>query len=345
VATITEIKNKDGSTKYRVQVRRFKDGKLAYSEAKTFDKYGIASAWGKERDEQLDKPGAVDRAKAAVVTLGHVLQLYEEKYCAKVGRTKAADIKRLQGYPIADTPIARLTSEKLIAHIRERCETAKPQTAGNDLIWIDTVLKAAYPAFGIKVDLSEIEAAKIFCRKVGLMKKSDKRLRRPTADELDKLSAFFKSRDERSDIPMYDVMWFAIHSGRRQAEITRLEWADNDKKHRTGMVRDLKHPRKKEGNHRRFKFTDDAWEIIERQPETGQFIFPYDPKSIGAAFNRACHILEIVDLHFHDLRHEATSRLFEKGYPIHEVQLFTLHDSWETLRRYVNLRPEDLALR
>ena len=41
----------------------------------------------------------------------------------------------------------------------------------------------------------------------------------------------------------------------------------------------------------------------------------------------------------HDLRHEATSRLFEAGYSIVEVQQFTLHDSWGTLSRYTHLRP------
>ena len=56
--------------------------------------------------------------------------------------------------------------------------------------------------------------------------------------------------------------------------------------------------------------------------------------------------LGIKDLRFHDLRHEATSRLFERGYQIHEVAQFTLHDSWNELKRYANLRPEllrDLA--
>lgn len=50
-------------------------------------------------------------------------------------------------------------------------------------------------------------------------------------------------------------MDFAITSTRREAEICRLEWRDNDKLNRTGMVRDAKHPRSKEGNHRRFKYT------------------------------------------------------------------------------------------
>jgi site-specific recombinase XerD len=56
-------------------------------------------------------------------------------------------------------------------------------------------------------------------------------------------------------------------------------------------------------------------------------------------------MLDIHDLRFHDLRHEATSRLFEAGYSIVEVQQFTLHDSWGTLSRYTHLRPESIQIR
>ena len=54
----------------------------------------------------------------------------------------------------------------------------------------------------------------------------------------------------------------------------------------------------------------------------------------------ACRKLGIENLRFHDLRHEATSRLFERGYEIHEVQQFTLHSSSQHLLRYTHLRPE-----
>jgi len=81
---------------------------------------------------------------------------------------------------------------------------------------------------------------------------------------------------------------------------------------------------------------------VEAQPRASQYVFPYDPKSIGSAFTRACQLLGIKDLRFHDLRHEATSRLFERGYQIHEVAQFTLHDSWNELERYANLRPENV---
>jgi hypothetical protein len=53
-------------------------------------------------------------------------------------------------------------------------------------------------------------------------------------------------------------------------------------------------------------------------------------------------LLGIEDLHFHDGRHEGTSQLFERGYQIHEVAQFTSHDSWNELKRYANLRPENV---
>ena len=48
------------------------------------------------------------------------------------------------------------------------------------------------------------------------------------------------------------------------------------------------------------------------------------------------------DLHFHDLRHEGTSRLFEAGFAIEQVSLVTGHKDWKMLRRYTHIRPEAL---
>ena len=73
------------------------------------------------------------------------------------------------------------------------------------------------------------------------------------------------------------------------------------------MVRDAKHPTKKEGNHRRFKYTPEGWAVVQAQPKGGEYIFPYDPNSIGAAFTRACRLPGIKDLRFHDLRQDRKS--------------------------------------
>jgi integrase len=50
-------------------------------------------------------------------------------------------------------------------------------------------------------------------------------------------------------------------------------------------------------------------------------------------------------LRFHDLRHEATSRLFEKGFNPMEVSTITGHKTLQMLKRYTHLRAEDLAKR
>ena len=62
----------------------------------------------------------------------------------------------------------------------------------------------------------------------------------------------------------------------------------------------------------------------------------------GHSVRRSCKALDIDDLRFHDLRHEGTSRLFEAGFPIEKVAMVTGHKDWRMLRRYTNLKPEDL---
>ncbi len=61
------------------------------------------------------------------------------------------------------------------------------------------------------------------------------------------------------------------------------------------------------------------------------------------AYIRAVRRAGIEDLRFHDLRHEATTRLFEQGLNIMEVASITGHKDLRMLRRYTHLKAEDLA--
>ena len=90
----------------------------------------------------------------------------------------------------------------------------------------------------------------------------------------------------------------------------------------------------------------DAVALIEEQrairKNDDDRIFPHNHKSAGTAFTRACAVLGIVDLHFHDLRHEGTSRLFEAELQIQQAALVTGHKDWKMLKRYTHIRPESL---
>ena len=136
-----------------------------------------------------------------------------------------------------------------------RADGAGPATAINDLGWIGVVLRATKSVKEIPVNPEFVQQARRACRELRLIAKPRKRTRRPTAEELTRLRIFFKGRDERAEIPMADIMDFAITSARRESEICRLERRDNDPTMRTGLVRDAKHPTSKDGNHRRFKYT------------------------------------------------------------------------------------------
>ena len=53
----------------------------------------------------------------------------------------------------------------------------------------------------------------------------------------------------------------------------------------------------------------------------------------------------IVDLRFHDLRHEAISRFFEMGLSVPEVALISGHRDYRMLQRYTHLKPEELVVK
>ena len=73
-------------------------------------------------------------------------------------------------------------------------------------------------------------------------------------------------------------------------------------------------------------------------PHTKPEIFPFGTDAISAAFTCACRLLDIADLHFHDLRHEGVSRLFEMGRTIPLAASVSGHKSWSSLQRYAHLR-------
>lgn len=182
--------------------------------------------------------------------------------------------------------------------------------------------------------------------RMGIRGSAQERKRRPTKEELDALMQHFVTscaHDPRA-LPMHRIVAFAIFSTRRQGEICRITWADYEQAEHDHpariLVRDLKHPGDKMGNDTWCDLPDPSEAIIAalpRKPKEKR-IFPYHSDTVSRRFTKACQFLEIEDLHFHDLRHEGTSRLFEMGWNIPHVSAVTGHRSWESLKRYAHIR-------
>lgn len=218
-----------------------------------------------------------------------------------------------------------------------------------DFGYIKTLLSRAAAFHGVTLSTEPLDLARTALKRLGLIGKGKEQDRRPTQDELDRIITAL-DENSRQNIAVDRIVRFAVATAMRQEEICRIEWRDFDPRTRMLLIRDRKDPRRKDGNHQRIPLLDvsgyDACKIIEEQGgalsrREGR-IFPYNGRSVGTAFRRQCQDLKIEDLHFHDLRHEGTSRLFEAGFTIEQVALVTGHKDWKMLRRYTHLKPEAL---
>lgn len=327
--------------RWRAIVRR----KGEPSRSQSFPTKAMAQTWGERIEREIAQRRSTGASEADSMTLSTLIDWYVKNQSAitPFGRSKTADMKRLKTYTIAEKVASQLRTQDYVKHAEERRGSGTgPATVQNDLIWIRQVIKAARASRGLNASLEPLSDATNYLRQSRTIAKSKVRSRRLEKGEEQKILDYFRPR--RSSTPMFDIVEFALATTRRQEEITRLRWKDIDFKQGIAALDDVKHPTQKIGNRKTFRLLPEATKIIKRQSQTSEFVFPYNPRTIGALFTRAMRMIGIENLHFHDLRHEATSRLFERGYAIHEVAQFTLHDSWQTLRRYANLRPENVRI-
>ena len=339
-------RQKSGS--WRVQVRR-KGRALSDS----FIRYEDARNWAIEAERQIDRGETPQSSRLArVKTLGELIDLHVEdmKSVGKApGRSKDATLQMLKR-ELGKLTLADIDRERLVKFGRARAAAgAGPVTVSMDIGAIRLVVSHAAAVHGLPVKVEPIDLARIALKRLGLIGKSNERDRRPTEEEIARLVAHFEG-NERQLIPMGRIIQFAIATAMRQEEICRVTWSDLNARTKMLTIRDRKDPRAKKGNDQRIPLLSvsgyDAFALIEEQralrANDDERIFPFNHKSISTRFTRTCQELEIEDLHFHDLRHEGTSRLFEAGFAIHQVALVTGHKDWKMLRRYTHLRPEAL---
>jgi integrase len=340
MGTVIPRKLGDGSTRYQAQLLIKRAGKIVHREGRTFERKQAAAAWLEKRENELAKPGALDRLKEQDPPLAAVIDRYVDESIKEIGRTKAQVLRAIKSYDIANKNCSKIGSEDIVAFANQLVVKMTPQTVANYLSHLGAVFAVAKPAWKYPLDQSAMKDALVVTKRLGISSKSRERDRRPTLDELDKLMEHFGARSKRrpSCVPMQKIIAFAIFSTRRQEEITRIAWIDLDTEGSRVLIRDMKNPGEKVGNDVWCDLPPQALQIILSMPKTSDEIFPYSTDAIGAAFTRAGQFLEIDDLHFHDLRHDGVSRLFEMGRNIPRVASVSGHRSWTSLKRYTHLR-------
>jgi integrase len=327
------------SGKWRVQVRR-----SGIYRAATFPTRREAKDWAAAIESQAHHIAASGFAPVPKgATLADLIDKYTETHAKTPGKTKAATLAMLKR-DLGKVKLSSLSAIVLRDFIDRRTEAgAGGVTIAADLSFLSAVLKWGRHARQLDIPERLALEARGSLQHRGLNTRSQERTREPTDDELARLYAHW-SGSTRQMIDMVLVCKFALATGMRLGEICRLEAVDVDAEARTVVIRDRKDPRNKAGNDQTVPLLAEAWAIVAPllPAAEGGMLFPYRAESVSTAFTRACIALGIVDLHFHDLRHRATAQFFRTGLDIPRVALLTGHKTWAMLRRYTDIKPEDV---
>lgn len=139
---------------------------------------------------------------------------------------------------------------------------------------------------------------------------------------------------------LYPVIVIALETAMRQGEILSLRWENISWKKRVAHL-----PYTKNGDARDVPLSNAAITVLKYwlKPRQEGKIFLYTSSGIKSTWRGFVKSLKIEDLHFHDLRHEAISRLFEKGLDMLEVSTISGHKSLSMLKRYTHLQAYKLV--
>ena len=321
MGSITARKGADGKVNYRAAIRINRKGFPTFSESKTFHSKKLAENWVKKREVEIQENPDILLGKEKLIdlTLSDAIDKYLDEVGSEYGRTKRYSLLLIKKLPIARNIITKIKSVHLAEHVALRkggvphleLEPIATSTQQHELLHIRGVLSHAAVMWEMDIDLNGFDKATAQLRKTRQISSSQKRDRLPSTDELIALTKYFTERWKLnrygSKYPMHLIMWFAIFSCRREAELTRLHLRDYDSHHSTWKVHDLKNPNGSKGNHKSFDVLDPCKEMIKRlkQSEVRErmlklghdenLLLPLNPKSLGKEFREACRMLGIYD--------------------------------------------------
>lgn len=314
----------------------------------SFCKKVLADDWATTKEAEI-KEGRSVNTKAAAKTLlvdlcdkyiEHIIPTHEPSSHV-TDRSRIGHIKRFCS-PRQIT-LAGLNIDHIIEYVDERLLKVGPDAIRRELcVWSDLV-ESSRSLWGLHIVSNPVENAKRVLRKLRKLKPGNRRTRRLKPGEYEKI------RDcPHSHFTLINqISLFAIETAMRQAEIAKARYEYVDFSKRIIHVPKSKMDWLTGKRGKVVPLSPTAIKILEELPVRfiDGTIFGITGCAIKKAFRRLCRQLGLKDLRFHDLCHEATSRLFEQGFGIEEVSTITGKKDWRTLARYTHPDPEKLALR
>jgi len=298
---------------------------------KTFNLRTDAERWARSTETSIDRGDLLHERSTTFLTLNDILQRYlaEVVVHKKSSSVETYIICAIGKADIASIRLNKLRPHHLASYRDQRLEVVTGSTVVRELSIINQALQLAINEWD--ADLETNPMAKV--KSPSWNKPRERRLKIGEQDLLIKECSVSKN------IWLKPVVLLALETAMRRGEILNLKWENISVDQQTCYL-----PMTKNGSSRNVPLSLDAISILNDLARSfdGR-VFPISNTSLRGLWNRACKRAGITDLHFHDLRHEATSRFFEKGLNVMEVATITGHKDLRMLQRYTHLRAEDLA--
>ncbi|MGE0677724.1 tyrosine-type recombinase/integrase [Pseudolabrys sp.] len=305
--------------RWQVQVRRKGSPPLS----KSFHQRRDAEAWARMMEVQADRRDLPPDLKVLDgLTLGSLVERYRDEITIHHRGSHTEKIV-LNAFlrdqkALCARPVGSLTAKDFAAYRDERLKTVSQATVRRQFVPLKHLFKVARRDWGLPIDSP--------LQQIAIQDNSARRERRLRKGELDRL---LRAAESRHSSIVGRIIIFAIETGMRRGEILAMRWRDIDFAEPSLLI-----PSSKNGHSRVIPLTPRA--LIVLTPHSGSLVFPLSANAFRLSWERVKERAKIPDLHFHDLRHEAISRFFERGLTVPEVSLISGHRDPRMLFRYAH---------
>lgn len=328
MATIRRLRGR-----WQAQVRR----RGMKPRARSFDTKLEAEKWARELEAQVDRFGAAPCTKILESTTLADLLLRYQKEVSPTKRGAEQEIQRLSvliRHDIAHRTLVGLSPTDISMFRDERLKSVAASTTVRELAILSHVLEVAIRDWGLPLSRNVV---KLVRRPVI----RNERSRRLAGDEEQRL---LDGCDAGKTPCLKTLLIVAIESGMRRGELLGLRWSDISHNRRVATLHLTKN-----GDAREVPLSQRAYDALSAWRSAAdveeQRVFPISAGGLEQIWRRLLVRVGITGLRFHDLRHEAVSRLFERGLNVVEVSSISGHKELRMLKRYSHLRAEDLVAR
>ena len=325
---MAEPRQRNGKWLITVRKKGFK------SRSKTFRTKAAATRWYKETVDAMEA-GVYSAERAVDMKVSGLIAKYMELITPRKRSSKQESwhLGFMKEY-FKGHFVKEVTPEMIIKYVDTRLEKAGSDTVRKELNKLSHVFDTGATLWNTGMITNPVKVAKTILSATKTLKPGAKRDVRVLPEVEDKLME--KALEYSDWLP--DYIYIAIRTGMRRGEMLNIQMGHLDVRTKTLYI-----PLTKTDKPRRIPLSEEVAERIAKRLELGTHAFEVKPITVSHGFKQVVRRAGFEDIRLHDLRHEATSRLFERGWRVEEVQLVTGHSDLKSLMRYTHLRPEELA--